>query len=388
MVKWPQPSERTTTRIEGRTSDEAVRLARMEFGVDAPVRCWKARRGGLFGFFAKEVFVAGIEAPDGLDDVSTTSASTPALATWGMRRDLQRDVAPIPATSLDDDDWLMSTDGDALSDLIESTHDELTLGTVPGLESAFHDVLAQAQAALDSERRQLSDPPHFASPASSPEEEPAAALTPAPAPAPAVATAPLGDLATLVADLGIPRDYWPEGHEYSLDGLLASLSKLPVAPRVPRELGSVVVVLGAKRDAQTVALRLVELLDLDAGDVIEAECTSASRQRINRRRATRVTIVTVESSLRSRTLAQATTWIEQIEPDYVVGAVSATNKTADVLTWRRQLPRMDALALSRVGETSTPGELLGDLPVLLVDGAPASALHWVALVLRTYLERQ
>ena len=198
----------------------------------------------------------------------------------------------------------------------------------------------------------------------------------------------IANLRALVADFGVPSDYWPDEIDATLDGLVRSFSKLPMARPLPTSAGSVVVVVGPRRDASAAALQVIELMGLDSSDLVEGECTTASRQRVTRRRTSRVSVVTVEAPLRSRELAQVAHWIESLKADYVVGTVSATAKRADVESWRRQLPQIDALALSRMDETTSPGELLGDLPVLLVEGRPASALQWVALILGVLLERR
>jgi hypothetical protein len=386
MVKWPQQSEDLVMQFEGRTSDEAVRLARMEFGNDAPVRCWKARRGGLFGFFAKEVFVAGVEAPSGTaraDTAVRAAAARSTIAAWSY------DPANF-ADSEDDATWAPANEGGSLADLVEATRDELTLGSANVLETAFIDVLAQAQAALNLEQptkvRQPEQPYLGATP---PIARPAVfAAVPVPTREPPPGPERIAGLRAFVADFGVPSDYWPDESDATLDGLVRSFAKLPVARPLPTNAGSVVVVVGTRRDAHAAALRLVELMELETTDLIEAECTSASRQRVTRRRAGHATVVTIEAPLRSRELAQVATWIETLKPDYVVGTVSATAKRADVESWRHQLAHFDALALSRVGETTSPGELLGDLPILLVDGLVASALQWVALILGSLLEQQ
>ncbi|MHB1210325.1 MAG: hypothetical protein ACYC1I_11575 [Acidimicrobiales bacterium] len=351
-------------RFEGRSPDEAVRLARAQFGNDAPVRCWKARRGGLLGFFAKEIFVAGIEAPEGIARVDAdirAAAHRSTLAAWSSdRSDL----------IIDDAVW-SSFEGTSLADLVESTKDEVTLGSTNVLETAFIDVLAQAQAALDFEQAfKDMDPPR------------------APVSAPASTPGPerITGLRAFVADFGIPSDYWPDESEATLDGLVRSFSRLPVARALPTEAGSVVVVVGTRRDVNATAQRLVTLMGLDPSDFVDAECTAVSRQRIMRR-TSRVTVVAVEAPLRSRELERVATWMQQLKPDYVVGAVSATSKRTDVESWRLRLPALDALALTKMGETSSPGELLGDLPVLLADGVEVSALRWVAIILEALLEQ-
>lgn len=381
MVKWPQQSEDMVVTFEGRTSEEAVRLARMELGNDAPVRCWKAHRGGLLGFFAKEIYVAGVEAPSGpLRAGAVAQAAAPRSNLTARSYDSSNVVDADAA-------WSSSNEGASLADLVESTRDELTLGSANVLETAFNDVLAQAQAALIVEQPYEASGQDVTSP-----------VTPPPAP---LAVFPvvhrvthefvprperIAGLRAFVVDYGVPNDFVPDESEATLDGLVRSFAKLPTARPLPIEEGSVIVVVGTRRDTNATALRLVELMGLEPSDLVEADCTSASRQRVTRRRRSHVTIVTVEAPLRSRELAQVAAWIERLEPDYVVGTVTATAKRADVESWHRQLPGVDALALSRMGETASPGELLGGLPILLVDGVPASPLQWVALILGALLE--
>jgi len=74
-------------------------------------------------------------------------------------------------------------------------------------------------------------------------------------------------------------------------------------------------------------------------------------------------------------------------PDYVLGAVPATAKRADVEHWRAQVGHLQALALSRLGNTASPGELMGLLPISTLDGEEASTLRWVLTLLRATVER-
>ncbi|MBW4078080.1 MAG: hypothetical protein HIU84_06160 [Acidobacteria bacterium] len=374
-------------QFEARTSEEAVRLARTALGTAAPVRCWKARRGGLFGFFAKEVFVAGVDAPPGsarADNVARAAHARSTIAEWTYD--------PTKFADADEQsDWPTLAPGASLADLVESTRDEVSLASSNVLETAFIDVLAQAQAALNVE------PP---APTVSPRQPEQAYLDATVSPvrratfpevAPTSHERVLGPeriegLRAFIADFGVPSDFWPEEREETLDGVVRCFSRLPAAPPLPTRAGSVVVVVGSRRDVQVVAMRLIELMGLDESDLIEAQATSASRQRVTRRRGSRTSVVTIDAPLRSRELGETATWIDSLKPDLVVGTVSATAKRADVESWRRQLASIDALALSRVAETASPGELLGDLPILLVDGYLASALRWVVLVLDALLE--
>jgi hypothetical protein len=48
---------------------------------------------------------------------------------------------------------------------------------------------------------------------------------------------------------------------------------------------------------------------------------------------------------------------------------------------------LHALALSRLGDTASPGELMGLLPITSLDGEEASTLRWVLTLLRASLAR-
>lgn len=383
MVKWPQQSKGPVVQFEARTSEEAVRLARMELGTSAPVRCWKARRGGLFGFFAKEVFVAGIEAPEPsrADNVARAAHARSTIAEWSYD--------PTKFVDAEEDVTWPSARSVSLSDLVESTRDEVSLASTNVLENAFIDVLAQAQAALNPEPSTSEGPREPAQPyldATPPVVRPAVFAVVPPS---RVEPGPerIAGLRAFVADYGVPSDFWPEESEETLDGLVRSFSRLPPVPALPTGEGSLVVVVGTRRDVQAAGLRLIELMDLDASDLIDAQCTSASRQRVTRRRGSRSSVVMIEAPLRSRELAEVAAWIDGLKPDLVVATVSATAKRADVHSWRRQLACIDVLALYRVAETTSPGELLGDLPILLFDGHQTSVLRWVVLILEAMMEQ-
>jgi hypothetical protein len=116
--------------------------------------------------------------------------------------------------------------------------------------------------------------------------------------------------------------------------------------------------------------------------VMVVDPTDGDRQRVARRRsAKKVTVVLVEASLRSRSIDAVAAWVDRVKPDHVLGAVSATAKRSDVASWRTQLGRVDALALFGLAATVTPGELMGELPIAFIDGAEASVLRWMLVLL-------
>jgi hypothetical protein len=197
---------------------------------------------------------------------------------------------------------------------------------------------------------------------------------------------PIDGLHDDLVRIGVPASYRPKRSEATLDGLARALATLPPAPPVPGLGGSVIVVVGAARDAQAAGRALVSRLGLASSDLLTVDRTDAGRQRVARRRTSnRVTVLVVEASLRARQLGVVGGWIEEVRPDHVMGAVPATAKRADVEQWRAQVGPLDALALSRVGDTASPGELMGLLPIALLDGEEASPLRWVLTLLRATL---
>jgi hypothetical protein len=336
----------------GRSAEEAVERARSILGAEVKVRCWKTRRGGVLGFFAREVFVAGVKEPQG------TSKAPPRTEDPALRRSLIDATAPT------------------LDALVAATSDEVTFGSNdPAAEDhAFRDVLAQAEAALndavfDDAAWLLDD----------------AAVAPA-----IVSDAPRSDLDAFRASLetlGLPLAYRPSSYESVLDGLARSLAALPVPTALPSSPGAVIAVVGSRRDARTAAQEVATSLELDESDVIVSCDDPAVRRRIARRkRSARVTVVVLEAAVRGRTFDSAREELARMAPDYVLGVVGATLKCADVERWRSEL-RIDALALRRWDDTETPAELLAALPVYSVDGAVMSTMRWLSLLLSTFVDR-
>jgi hypothetical protein len=369
-VKLPQQLNSVAGQFQGRTPAEAVRMARAEFGTDAPVRCWKTRSGGVLGFFAREAFVAGITPPAGAIKALKTprppKESKEARETATARSELPT-ASPSP-------------DRRSLSKLVEDTSDEVTLGCAQVPAAAFSEVLAEAQAAVNGTDLTM----HPQRPA------PLEALPALPArvvPEPNEALEPIDGLNDSLARIGVPVPYRPAESGATLDGLARALASLPAAPAVPAVGGSVIAVVGAARDAQSAGRAILGALGLAAADLLTVDRSDAARQRVARRRSSnRVSVLVVEGSLRSRQLAAVAPWVEQVKPDYVIGAVPATAKRADVQQWRAQVGPLDALALSRLGDTASPGELMGLLPIALLDGEEASPLRWVLTLLRATLE--
>ena len=203
-----QPSlEVVPGQFVGRSAEEAVERARATLGTDAKVRCWKTRTGGVLGFFAQEIFVAGINVPGGKVATADRPAESkkrtkpidrPSIPTkkqaksvepstpeskkptkpvepsmleskkrtklvksspfesikrsklakpspfQSMKRTKPDESTPTPSTSVES----MPV---GLDDLVSSTNDEVSFQSSEYVdtEHEFHDVLAQAEAALN-----------------------------------------------------------------------------------------------------------------------------------------------------------------------------------------------------------------------------------------------
>jgi hypothetical protein len=163
MNRWMSTDVDTSgsTQFEGRTAEEAVARARAALGDSGALRCWKTRRGGVGGFFAREVFVAGLTPPPG----SETTRGSASRAEPGQNRgaperapvaegapeddtNAASGVGPVPRRAEDTSVW----PEDHLAGLVEATSDQVSLGPLAIPSEAFDEVLAEAQAALTRER--------------------------------------------------------------------------------------------------------------------------------------------------------------------------------------------------------------------------------------------
>lgn len=448
---------RGAARFEGRTAEEAVARARAVLGDAGSLRCWKTRRGGVAGFFAKEVFVAGLTPPPGSETTrSKASRSEPDEARGGSDRDPVPRAAPYDGTI---------RAADHLSGLVEGTSDQVSLGSLAIPAEAFDEVLAEAQAALTRESegngvtipRAFENPlpqafaaeePDFSEPepahpddggsgvpsdlgesaiaAGAPEtsgagerppstprakkasrSKPNAGRTTPPPPRSTTAAkhqrrslpARIPDLRPGLRSLGVPDSYLPRGQRPSLDQLTTVMGTLPVSPALPTRAGAVVAVVASEPTLdRTVDLVAAELL-LGRRDVLlsggspaatrlrSADLTSAEGARLGRlvarRRASgRTSLLAVDGAPGATVGRDVLGLLEQVAPDYVLAAVGAHCKRADVEHWVGELPTVDAMALWDLSGTRTPAELLGVLPIAFVDGEPASSLAWTLLLAR------
>jgi hypothetical protein len=178
-----------------------------------------------------------------------------------------------------------------------------------------------------------------------------------------------------------------------LDLLAEVMATLPTAAVLPTGDGAVVAVVGAGHDlARTIDL-VTDELSLGPRDVLHIAQSPGARseggrdfagggaprlgRQIARRRASGRRSVVVVQSVPGRLVEPETLeCLESVAPDYVLAAVSAGYKRADVEHWISEFPTVDALALWGLSGTRTPAELLGAAPIAFVDGEAGSPLGW------------
>lgn len=257
---------------------------------------------------------------------------------------------------------------------------------------------AAVQAAAPAERRRRTRPKGTAAPRTP--KRPATPAGPA-----AAAEAPLEpqlipDLFERLQALGVPADHLPEPAGTSLDGVARSLTGLPEAPPLPTAPGAVIAVVGtAAAVARTTRMLCGEAPfrhgprpdpsrrawspedrtqpDRPLDDVLQEGDPLEVAGRVARRRLDgRPSLVHVEVVPGQPMRSHDRTVIASVQPDYVLGAIDASVKRADVVQWRDDLGMVDAIALWGLDGTVSPAELLGVLPVAFVDGVPGTPVAW------------
>lgn len=373
-----------THRLTGTDLEALLARVPVEHGAEAAiVEANKLRHGGIAGFFAKETFEVVVEVPEPVP----LSQVTPDESAAGG--------APT-----------LSTEGEGFAEVLA----RLVRDVQDGVEAAQAAQPTQpAQQAQPLEPAQPTPPAQPTQPLQPPQPfHPVRAVgprTPPPdhaPPAGLLATGLPGALSSRVlAELGMPEDLAsmlvPSGD--TACELLRLLERVPRPDRLPSGPGSVIVVLGTRDDARTVAGHLAGELRIGPDSIALAaprfgRCDVPADRRItcrehadDRRRAwrrrRRPTVVAVDSpvSLDATRGDWARHVVDALEPSMVWGVVDATRKTEDIAAWCDLVGGVDALAVRDLGATASPAAVLGaGIPVGLIDGEVASPARWVAVL--------
>ena len=346
-------------RFEGPTIEAVLEEARAAMGPGVRiVEANRLRKGGLGGFFAKERFEVAVEAPND-DDAPTTMPTSVPMST------------PIP---------VRPTAGDPVLALADAVSDGELASSLSTEQSAFAELLGR-----------------MARDAGDDDELPPAAVVPVrQVSAPAVAARPPSGDATL-ARLGLPMGMVPSGGDDTM-ALIEALRALPVPAPVPAAPGDVVAMVGPRDAALALARSIAAELGLsdddvslaaedDDGDGVALGCLlptvpAVIDERCSARWRRRPTVVAVATGVRATGSSFGRRALEALEPSATWGAVPAMCKPEDVLAWSDSLGGLDAIALDGLDDTTTPASILGTgIPVARLDGRPASAALWTALLL-------
>lgn len=357
----------TRQRFEGRRLDDLLAEVRATAGEDAViVEANRRRRGGLFGFFAREVFEVVVETADEASAAAPPDAPSPG-------------AEPTPPRSL--------------LDLAEAVDD------VPHLELSgrsslrFDEVLA---IALETGRF-AGGPNPSTGPVAQPAEPEPGVPTPDLTPRPLTLVRGQVEVDRHLVALGLPRRLCPPpSHPDLLATRLAQrLGELPAPPPVPAGVpGVIVAVVGTPDRALATARRLADDLggaaqlllaspDAPAARVaLIGDADEAVARRLGWRRRARPTIVAVDAPVSPRRAGWAAGLLVALAPAVTWGAVPAATKPEDLAAWLDALGGLDALAVDGLDDTTTPASVLqAGVPVVRLDGRPATPLHWAALLL-------
>lgn len=346
------------SEFEAESAEKAIEIAREKLGGSAELRCWKVRHGGLFGFFARESFVAGPQVPDGKggDFQGNASAGLDANSSFAFRCETDHQ-----AHLREEGEGEYSQ---SLSQLAELTSDELDIGSASIPSLAFTDLLAEAEAEIEKAAKASRVVEHV---------KPAKKNKP---------IHPEIDFFDKLRTLGVGHQHLSWASPHSLDAALEAFQLLPKVPKIPSSPGSVVVIAGSKEDVRLGGETAAKNLGVSPSEVIQMESLDSMVQKVSRRRRSKkISIVLCEAPVSQDNFELARELFHKVRPDYVLGSVPASAKCSDVLQWSSRLGNLDAIALHSLDATATPGEMLGELPIAFLEGRPATSLLWLVMLL-------
>ncbi|PFG37437.1 hypothetical protein ATL41_2199 [Flavimobilis soli] len=394
------------------------------------VKAERVRSGGIGGFFAREYFEVTVDVPDPSGVDPRTTARVPEVPRPRVRGiadlldaadDAERGAVERSATGAQAhrpvDGPALSTTGETFASVLDSVR-SLAVGTgvvsepegfVPArprtvsrddvvLTRASDAPTARAAGDGRDERTDVRQEAFRLDP-DAPEVVPATAVGTAKA---SVVTRSSGSTVTELLDVGVPIELLREvaGHVDAAPGLRLPLSEIfmhvPRAPRPLRKPGAIVVVAGAGQlavDAARVIARRLGITEADvalAGDftvehgagrwVISAAAARKLATDAGRAGLPLVVALCVSSERYAR--AEAADFLEDLDADQLWAAVEADRSAKDTTRWLKAVGRQlefDALAVSKVAESSSPAQVLSyGVPVGFLDGLPASAPVWAA----------
>ncbi|HEX5511426.1 MAG TPA: hypothetical protein VFX41_06900 [Actinomycetales bacterium] len=366
--------------LEGPAIEPLLARVTAEHGPHARiVHAERVRTGGLAGFFAREHFEVTVEIDDAVEEEVVVEAAGGQEAVV--------DAAGVQEGVVDEGVDRVAPRGiDALVAAVEAAERR---------EAPPHRPLStesEAFAAVLTSLQSVEKAPTQTAP-----EQAAPVGAHAVADASAVPGAFLGSLRTA----GVPSRLLCRLDENAGPvELLNVLRLLAPAPALVSRAGYMVAVVGERAEARGTARRIAERLRLaddavtffgaPAGDDdVEGQLSSLEQAR-RTSAAVRLgelpAVVVVEATHGHEMTAWTRDLLAALLPDQVVASVDATRKVADLQRWLGGWAppgvAVDALSVHHASMSGDPATVLGlDVPVLEVDGLPATAATWLALLL-------
>lgn len=396
------------SRYEGADLEELLEQVRTELGSGMKIiSANKIRSGGIAGFFAREKYEVIVE-----HDGSALIAAPAGEAADEEISVRPRDLAPSLLDLVDQvsaDERAAAPRISTESEPFAAVMDRLARGAgqanapapeAPDAHGAVDEIDEQDIEDAEIDEPQAAVVQHQA--AAAPLPAPAADALPAPVPAAPAAriNVPTGPgYAGALVSMGLPATYVPAvPSPAALEAALrSSLSRLPAAPPLPKGNGSVVAIVGERHAAMKIARDLAAEAGLDPDMVTLAtrkrlpartpvhltitDTEDAAEKRRSWRRRERPSVVVIDAELGHDKPAWAYHVLAALEPEATWGVVDATRKTEDVAAWMHGLGGIDAIALNDIDATVSPAAVLQlEVPVGRIDGRPASAALWAALL--------
>jgi hypothetical protein len=180
-------------------------------------------------------------------------------------------------------------------------------------------------------------------------------------------------------------------------GVLSLLAARPAAPGVPNAPGEVLVLCGELDQAVPIGKQLCEQSGIDQAHLLlgaatasgtglhssrvlgEPAAAAAKAERLHN--ADHAWIVLVEAKVGHTDPIWINDMCEAVGATAVWAVVDATRKTADTARHLRTLGEVEALVVHSVEITADPATVLGlDLPIVSLDGKPATPHAWAAML--------
>lgn len=372
------------------------------------------RRGGLFGFFAREVHRVAYRLPSGESAGESTGAE--ALGAPGEDRGAGSEATDSEASG---SDFVAAAELPELGDLLATVEAIESAGRHAGAETApevpqpspdFAELLRQL---TDGEPVEAGDSRQGGGSAGV-SEDPVPAVSAdrlvSPRPAPASNVTSFGrpdararlDLLMQLRQVGVPVSVNPRADTHSLyEALESILEELPQPVAPPRGAGQVLAIVGESGPALQAAHTCAAMLRLPRNSIAVAGLPEQSdgeidypsigsrqqamrlRTELSRTDSPSIVVIATDATEAGSDDPWAGEMLAALRPTAVWAVVDARWKTEDSRAQLELLGQVDALVVHSAQLSASPASVWDlDLPLGLLDGRAASTFAWTGLLFR------